>query len=129
MADHGKFHWNELMTNDVEAAKAFYAKVAGWTSEEMDMPEGGKYTVAMAGGEPAGGIMDMKQTQAPDGTPPHWFAYIAVDDVDARVAATKEAGGQVVMEPFDVEGVGRIAIIMDPTGAAVGIMTPAPQEG
>lgn len=128
MTAHGKFHWNELMTNDVAAAKDFYSKVAGWTVEEMDMPDGMKYTIVMAGGEPAGGIMDMAHTQAPAGTPPHWFSYIAVDDVDARVAATKAAGGQVMSEPFDVAGVGRIAIIADPSGANIGIMTPA-EEG
>ena len=127
MTAHGKFHWNELMTNDVAKARDFYQKVSGWTYEEMAMPDGNTYTVAMAGGEPAGGIMDMAG-RMPDGTPPHWFTYIAVDDVDARVAATREAGGQVMAEPFDVDGVGRIAIIQDATGAQLGIMTP-PAEG
>lgn len=127
MTPHGKFHWNELQTNDVAKAKAFYESVVGWSSEDMDMPDGNKYTVVMAGGEPAAGIMDIAHTDAPEGTPPHWFAYISVDDVDARVSATKDAGGVVLMEPFDVEGVGRIAMIQDATGAAVGIMTPAEQ--
>jgi predicted enzyme related to lactoylglutathione lyase len=60
--------------------------------------------------------------------PPHWMTYVAVDDVDGAVRTTREAGGTVHREPFDVEGVGRIAIIADPTGAVLGIMTPVPME-
>ena len=69
--------------------------------------------------------MDIANTQAPAGTPAHWFSYIAVDDVDASCAAVKAGGGQVTGEPFDVEGVGRIAMVQDPNGGMVGIMTPA----
>ena len=134
MTDHGKFHWNELMTNDVEGAKAFYAETAGWTYEGMEMDKdgiwdgGGTYWVAMAGGAPAGGIMAMPPN-VPEGTPPQWNAYIAVDDADAALAKAKAGGAQVLMEPFDVPGVGRIFTVLDPTGAPISMMTPAPQEG
>jgi predicted enzyme related to lactoylglutathione lyase len=60
-----------------------------------------------------------------EGVPTHWFAYLAVDDVDQRLAAAKAAGAEVLREPFEVEGVGRIAIIRDPVGAAIGWMTPS----
>jgi hypothetical protein len=70
--------------------------------------------------------MDMKGV-TPPGVPPHWFSYIEVDDVDARTAKVKASGGQVMREPFDIPGVGRIAIIADATGAHVGIMTSAAQ--
>jgi predicted enzyme related to lactoylglutathione lyase len=60
-----------------------------------------------------------------ENVPPHWFTYIAVDDVDAAVAATRAAGGKVMKDVFEVPDTGRIAIIADPTGAALGIMTPA----
>ena len=58
--------------------------------------------------------------------PEFWMAYIAVDDVDKRVAKAKKAGATIVREPFDVPGVGRIAILKQPGGAGIGWMTPAP---
>jgi predicted enzyme related to lactoylglutathione lyase len=59
-----------------------------------------------------------------EGVPPHWLGYIAVDDIDNRVAAAKQAGARVMREPFDVEGVGRIAILKDAVGALIALMTP-----
>ena len=59
--------------------------------------------------------------------PGQWFAYLAVDDVDARVAEATAAGAELMRPIFDVPGVGRIAILKDPTGAGLGWITPAPQ--
>ena len=126
MAAHGTFIWNELLTKDAGKAKDFYTNVLGWMVDEMDMPNGGKYSVMKAADSPAGGIMNLSDTQAPD-RPSHWMAYIAVDDVDAAVDKVKSSGGKVDAPPFDVPGVGRIAVITDPTGATVGLMTPAEQ--
>ncbi|MEC8584227.1 MAG: VOC family protein, partial [Pseudomonadota bacterium] len=58
--------------------------------------------------------------------PPHWFSYIEVDDVNARVAKAETAGAKILRPPFEVPDVGRIGILVDPTGAAVGWMTSAP---
>ena len=124
MTEHGAFHWNELMTHNVDAAKDFYANTLGWSYEAFPMNDG-TYWVAMCGGKPVGGLMSMKGVTAPD-TPPHWFCHLAVDDVDARVAKVAEAGGTVMREPFDVPKVGRIAIVQDTTGAMMGWITPAP---
>ncbi|MGE0419912.1 MAG: VOC family protein [Acetobacteraceae bacterium] len=119
---HGTFYWNELMTPDTEAAKRFFADTIGWTYQGMPMPEG-TYWLAQIDGKPVGGIMAM-QGVVPDGTPPHWVSYLAVDDVDARIARLSAAGGTVCRSPFDVPGVGRIAIVADPTGAVMGWITP-----
>lgn len=121
---HGKIWWSELMTRDVEGAKAYYAATCGWAFDAMPMSEG-TYHVGMAGGQPVAGIMDMAGLPGMEDVPPHWFTYIAVDDVDAAGAATETAGGTIIRPPFDVENVGRIVIVTDPTGAAVGLMTPA----
>jgi predicted enzyme related to lactoylglutathione lyase len=119
---HGSFAWNELMTNDVEKAKAFYRSAIGWELEEMKMASG-SYWIAKKDGIMVAGLMDMTG-MTPPGVPPHWFAYIEVDDVDARVKAVAANGGTIMRPPFDIPDVGRIAIISDPTGAAVGLMTP-----
>lgn len=120
MADHGTFYWNELMTRSVEKAKAFYSKTLGWTYDDMPMEGGGMYYVAKSGDRVVGGLM---QFEGPD----MWFAYIAVDDLDARLKKLKEAGGTIKKEPFDIPGVGRIAIVADCNGAAQGWIVPAPQ--
>lgn len=122
MADHGTFYWNELMTREPAKACDFYAKTLGWRFEDMPMPDG-VYHVAKQGDRPVAGLFEMKGERF-EGVPPHWFAYVAVDDVDQRLAAAKQAGAQVLREPFEVEGVGRIAILKDPTGAAIGWITP-----
>jgi uncharacterized protein len=120
MTEHGHFHWNELATRDVARAQKFYADTLGWTFEAMPMPEG-SYLIASADGEPVAGI-----TETGDGGPPEgWMSYIAVDDVDARVKKATQAGAKVVQPAFDVPGVGRIVILTEPGGAAIGWMTPA----
>ena len=83
MWQHGHFYWNELMTRDVEGAKAFYGKTVGSQFEGMPM-EGGTYWVCKDGAAPVGGILDLNQPRF-EGVPAHWFAYLAVDDVDAPV--------------------------------------------
>ena len=124
---HGTFYWNELMTRDVEGAKKFYADTLGWSYDAMPMPDGaGTYWLATMGGEPVGGIFDIS---GPDfgSVPQSWMSYIAVDDVDARVAKAVKAGAKLMKPAFDVPGVGRIAILLQPDGAGVGWMTPAEQ--
>lgn len=125
MPEHGMIAWSELMTTEVEKAKAFYAKTLGVTFEGSDPTGGNNYWVAMAGGKPAWGIMDM--TARPGG-PSGWFTYIAVDDVDARVKQAEAEGAKLCMPIFDIPTVGRIAILVDVTGSLIGWMTPAAQS-
>ncbi len=120
MHAHGAFGWCELMTDDVEAAKRFYAEVIGWEMEEMDMGMG-PYTVLKAGGAPVGGIMKTPAQAA--GAPAQWSAYITVDDVDARLEKAKAAGATVMLGPSDIPTVGRFAVIQDPTGASICLIT------
>jgi uncharacterized protein len=127
MAAHGTFGWNELMTNDVTKAKAFYGATLGWTFSDMPMESGATYTLAHIGKLTAGGIMDMTGVTPPS-VPPHWFDYVEVDDIDHRVALVEENGGAVLRAPFNIPNVGRIAIIKDATGAALGLMTSTPQN-
>jgi uncharacterized protein len=120
---HGQFHWNELMTRNVEKAKKFYADTLGWTYDAMPMPDGGTYTIAMAGETPAAGIFDISGPDYND-VPETWMPYIAVDDVDERVKKATKAGGKIMKPAFDVPGVGRIVILEEPGGAGIGWMTP-----
>jgi hypothetical protein len=90
---------------------------------------GGTYTVAKQGEEMVAGIFDITGHEGTEGVPPHWFMYIEVEDVDRAAQTTAEAGGKVQRPPFDVPGVGRIAVVSDASGAMVGLMTSAAPEG
>lgn len=123
---HGNIHWSELVSADVEASKKFFTEICGWTINAMPMPNG-DYNVCMVGDQPVAGIMGVEQIEADHEIPPHWMTYIEVSDVDASIAAVAGAGGVVVRPPFDVPGVGRIAMVQDPGKGIVGMMTPAQQ--
>ena len=119
---HGTFCWNELMTRDVERAKRFYRDTIGWTFDPMPM-EWGTYWIAKAGERMAGGIFELKGPEF-EGVPESWMSYLAVDNVDKRVAKAVKAGAKLMRPIFDVSGVGRIAILLQPGGAGVAWMTP-----
>ncbi len=120
---HGHFHWNELRTRDAERAKAFYATTIGWTFEAASTPDGRPYWVAMLDGKPVAGLFSLSSPEFDD-VPESWMSFLAVDDVDARVAKAIKAGAKLVMPVFDVPNVGRIAMLREPGGAGVGWMTP-----
>lgn len=122
MTAHGHFHWNELVTRDVEKAKKFYGDTIGWTFDGMPMPDG-TYWVAKMGDAVVGGLFPISGPQW-DGVPEHWMSYLAVDDVDARVKKAVAAGAKLMRPAFDIPGVGRIAILTEPGGAGVGWITP-----
>jgi predicted enzyme related to lactoylglutathione lyase len=118
----GVFVWDELVTSDVEAAKAFYTKVLGWTTADMDMGEAGVYTLLRSGEADRAGIL--KKPAGMESAPDAWLTYVGVDDVDGTAKRAAELGGQVFQPPFDVEGVGRLAVLADPVGAVFGIFKP-----
>ncbi len=123
MSETGMFFWNELMTPDVEAAKAFYSRVFGWTAHTAEMPGGGgDYTSFMQGDAHVGGAFASPEP----GIPAHWMPYVRVADADTAQAAAVEAGGQLCKAAFDVPTVGRIAVLQDPTGAVFAVIAPDP---
>ena len=123
VAAHGNFCWNELRTRDVERAKRFYKDTIGWTFEAAETPEGKPYWVATAGGKQVAGMFLLTSPEF-DKVPESWISFLAVDDVDKRVAKASKAGAKLVMPIFDVPNVGRIAMLMEPGGAGIGWMTP-----
>jgi predicted enzyme related to lactoylglutathione lyase len=70
-------------------------------------------------GTPATGICHARGENAD--LPPQWLAYIAVDDLDACLAAVREHGGEVVAGPKG-EGEGGYAVIRDPEGAVLALI-------
>ncbi len=121
---HGQFHWNELRTRDAQRAMQFYADTIGWRFEAAATPDGHTYWVAMLDGRPVAGLFQLIDAMFDD-VPESWMSFLAVDDVDARVAGALEAGAKLAMPIFDVPHVGRIAMLLEPSGAGVGWITPA----
>jgi hypothetical protein len=126
MATNGSFYWNELMTRDAEAAKKFYGATLGWTFEPMEQGEGATYWVAKVGEESVAGIYTIDPDDQDTGE--GWFCYVAVDDLSGALARASMEGGEVLREPFDVPGVGRIGIVNDHAGNTMGWMTPSEQN-
>ncbi|WP_237155007.1 VOC family protein [Oryzibacter oryziterrae] len=124
MTSHGTFVWNELMTPEIEKAKAFYAATLGWSYKSVPMPDGA-YTLAFAPGKeaPVAGLFPWP-ADAP-GTR-DWFAYIAVDDIAQALERTTAAGGLVLRAPFKVPGTGDVAIVKDAADSVIGFLQPEP---
>src|SRR5436309_1785347 len=112
----GKIGWNELVTSDPAAAIKFYTTLFGWETEKFPMA-GNDYTMFKHDGQTFGGVM----ATPPNGAPTMWTNYVVVEDVDATVAKSTSLGGKTCMAPTDIPEVGRIAIIMDPQGATIGL--------
>ena len=82
----GTFCWVELATTDLPAAKAFYAKVFGWTDETQMVGGWGDYATFLVDGRGAAGGYEQPEQERSMGIPPHWNLYVFADDVDKTVA-------------------------------------------
>jgi uncharacterized protein len=119
--------WVDTWQPDADAAMSFYTELFGWEAEDT-MPEGveGTHYMCRLRGRDVAAI-----ASRPEGAPPvsAWTTYVWVDDVDATMARVRESGGSILKEPFDSLDGGRIGVIADPAGAALGIWAPGTYEG
>jgi predicted enzyme related to lactoylglutathione lyase len=121
MHANGSFCWNELATTDAEAAQSFYKELLGWQIKEST-GGGMQYNEIVIGDKHVGGIYTMG-AECAGGAPPHWMAYVSVDDVDAKARQVRELGGTVCVPPTDIPNTGRFCVINDPTGATLALIT------
>ena len=116
----GSLSWNEHLSRDYDASKAFYRAVFGYQYQDVS-EDGFRYAMLMIDGREVGGI-----GQLPDGTPQEvpaaWSVYFAVDDTDAAVAAAVEHGGSLV-HPIRDSPYGRIGVVTDNQGAVFSVIT------
>jgi hypothetical protein len=115
----GKFVWYDLITDDAQAARRFYGELFGWTFERSKSASGGDYYLARDGGVYVGGVVPVAEPA--DGAElSRWLPYVSVADVDMSVERARSDGAEVVVSPLDVR-LGRVAAIVDPQGAAIGL--------
>jgi len=101
--------WRELWTPDVESAVEFYSAVVGYESETVDFA-GQPYRVLTRDDVPRAAVVG-----APEEVSPQWLPYVRVADAAKTAARAEVLGARVVMRDDDA------AILVDPTGAPIGI--------
>lgn len=106
----------ELATTDIGKAKQFYGKLFDWKLEDMPMPDG-SYTLIDVGEGTGGGMMKHPMP----GAPSMWMAYVLVDDIEAATGKARSLGAQVMRDVTPVQEMGFFSIIVDPTGAHLGL--------
>ncbi len=107
----------------MKATKSFYNKLFGWKYHNEKWPNK-IYTIIQKDSEILGGLTDLNQTPLPLETPPHMSVYIAVYSIDDITKSCEKFGGQVLIEPFDLENLMRISVIQDPGGAVFSLLEP-----
>jgi predicted enzyme related to lactoylglutathione lyase len=117
---HGRFVWYELMTTDMEAAKAFYAEVVGWGTQDASTP-GMAYTLFTAGATAVSGVIDLPEDASKLGFRPSWLGYVGVDDVDATAERIKQLGGAVHVPPKEIPNISRFSVAVDPQMATIAL--------
>ena|SRR5487761_774180 len=112
--------WADLWTSDVEGSRRFYAELFGWEAQEPS-PEFGGYFMFTRNGEPiAGGMGDMGDMRANN----TWKTYLATDDIQAAMKSAESTGAHVVVPGMPVADLGVQGVLVDATGAEVGLWQP-----
>jgi predicted enzyme related to lactoylglutathione lyase len=108
--------WQELLTNDVPAARAFYTSLFGWTTKADET----EYTEFVLGKNSFAGMMKIRPEWGQ--MPPHWGIYFLVDKCDAAVEKAHGLGARICVPPMDIEKIGRFAKLQDPQGAVFSVI-------
>jgi len=121
-ASRGRLLWMELLASHPATALRFYPAVFGWSTQEHRTPVAGEpYTMWTAHGRPIGGLMPLPVESK---AAPSWLPYFGVPDVDAAVMRAEEEGAVVALQPADIPGTGRYAVLEDPFGANFAVYRP-----
>src|SRR5262245_58733918 len=120
--------WVTAVEPDAEAAAAFYAELFGWEPEHLMPPDHpGKYFSCRLRGRDVAGVVS--QHGAPPPPTPVWATYVWVESADETARRVVDAGGEVIGEPFDSPGGGRMAVLADPAGAVFNVWQPQEHAG
>lgn len=115
---HGEFCWNELHSPDQPGCAAYYSAVFGWRADERPMGPFDPYTVF---GDCEGDVAGLAGPHVASLPFPVWIPYVRVTDLTRTADRVQQLGGSFWLLPQDIPGVGRVAIIADPSGAPTGL--------
>ena len=124
-APHGAPCWVDLLTSDADAARAFYTGLLGWEAQEPSEEFGGYFMFTRDGVPIAGAMPGMPDQPAPSA----WTVYLDTDDMDGTLKSSTAAGAAVVVGPMPIADLGSMAVLVDPTGASIGVWQPGSFPG
>jgi predicted enzyme related to lactoylglutathione lyase len=123
--DAGAIVWADLTVADADQIRDFYAAVAGWNAQTVNMGVYNDYQMTLPGtGESVAGICHARGVNA--NLPPQWLVYIKVPDIDQSTERCLDLGGQVLVPPKAMGQYGRYCVIQDPSGAVAALIQPPP---
>jgi predicted enzyme related to lactoylglutathione lyase len=107
----GTWSWNELVSADLDRAKAFYRELFGWGGEDVPGP------IPRTGFTLGNLLIGGGHAPGPGEDPaPRWTVSFRVADADRTVAEAERLGGTVMLPPMDIP-IGRFTVLADPAGA------------
>lgn len=111
----------ELQTSDPAKAKDFYSRLFDWKLEDIPAPGGDMpYTMINVGEGTGGGMFASPDPKIP----PHWQAYVGVDDIEASTLKARDLGATVLQDVMQIGDYSRLSVIRDPTGAVIAMWQP-----
>src|SRR5579875_3127952 len=117
--------WVDLWTSDVDSSRRFYSELFGWEALEPSEEFGGYFMFNRDGVPVAGGMGDMGDTKANN----TWKVYFTTDDAVKAAEIAESEGARIVAPPMAVADLGTQLVMVDPTGATVGVWQPQTFQG
>ena len=120
----GEPNWIDLGTPDLEGTIAFYGSLFGWDCDRGGEDVGG-YSIFTRDGKQLAGVGPLMQPEQPI----VWTSYLCTEDADKTAELVESNGGTTILAPMDVMDIGRMAIFVDPSGAAIAVWQPQTHTG
>jgi uncharacterized protein len=117
--------WADLASSDHDESVKFYGELLGWEATDPSEEHGG-YRIFKKDDKQVAGLAPLDDEE---GQPPSWTVYIAVSDAKEIAEKVEDAGGEVKVEPMEVDELGTMAVFADPTGAYFGVWQAGEHKG
>jgi len=115
-----RFCWLDLAASNARKAEEFYTGMFGWQTQRK-YANGGEYVHFLRDGKSFASLYQLESRQIAAGVPSHWTPYVSVSSVHEMGARAKALGGEVIVNPFIVEGMARVSLVTDSAGALIGL--------
>ena len=115
----GDWIWTDLFTKDTDEAGKFYEGLAGLKLQTFKDKEGNEFDLLMAGNKARSAVVEI----AFEKVTPIWLPYVRVSDIEATIERSSQLGGKLFYKYGDG------AILLDPTGAAIGVQQVSKRGG